>query len=115
MRASLSPSRVCGQGDADDVAAFLARLGLERTVQWAYSLLDRLEGATTALAGGVVADEELDAAVLRSVDRDADLPGISPQRLVEQLADDRVERDLGVLADLLAGVHVEVDLNLVGE
>ena len=87
----------------------LARGHLDLAVELPHALLDRLERAPAALGLGVVADHDDAAPSSRAGERDVDARRrAAADRLVDQLADDRVERDLRRLAELVGGVEVEV-------
>ena len=84
----------------------------ERSVELPDTLLDPFERAHPALGRGIVGDGGDDAAVGGGRDADTDARGrAAADRLVDQLADDRVQRDARRVADLAgaAGVDVEGD------
>ena len=84
----------------------LARLDRQPAVEEADALLDLLDGGAAPLVDAVVLDLGRVAAVGELDDGHADLARPSPHGLVDRLADDLVERDLGLLAQALAGLHV---------
>src|SRR3954468_15339548 len=106
----LLPGRVGRNRHPDDRALLGRGIDLDGAVHGAGTLLERLEHAPAALRRPVVGDHRLDAPVVARRDRHGD-PGwrSTAKRLVECLADDLVERHLGALGKLLAGVDVEVD------
>src|SRR5438477_514128 len=109
----LALRRVAGQRHAD-LGAVVTGRDVDLAVDLPYPLLDRLERAAAALGLGVVGDRRDERAVVSARERDGD-PRRRPaaDRLVEQLADDRVERDLRRLAELAGAVELEVDAERV--
>src|SRR5581483_1569542 len=98
-----------------DLRARLVGLDADRPVQLLDALLDRLERPAAPLGLGVVGDARLEAAVVGDAHRHGDARRrAAADRLIEQLADDRVDRHLRGLADTLGVLDVEVDPNLVG-
>ena len=68
------------------------------------------------LAGAVVGDDRLDAAVARFDHAQRDpRRGPAPDRLVHRVADDLVQADPRVLGQRVGGFHVDVHLDLVRE
>ena len=94
--------RVGREDDVQGRAAVGALLHREAAVQRRDALLDRVERPQPPLALAVVGDHGFEPAVARRLADDRD-PGGRPseQRLVERLADDLVEPDLLLLAELL--------------
>src|SRR5688500_17577608 len=93
---SLALRRVRRQRHAHLGAGALDGLPVELAVELLDPLLDRLERAPPPLGLGVVADADDHAALVRRLDRDVDpRRRAAADRLLDQLADDRVERDLG--------------------
>src|SRR3954452_3580666 len=110
----LAAGHVVRQHDADRRAALDPGLDVQLAVDRPGALGDRGEGRAGAVAGPVVRDHRVDRAVLAGGDRDRDARGrAAPDREVEGLADDLVERDLRLLGQRLAAVDVEVELDPV--
>src|SRR5215208_5347212 len=112
-------ARACGirrQLHADRRAAVGPRLDLELAAQRVRPLPDRLPGRPPALAGSVVADHELDAAIRELLDLHRHVRGWpAPNGGVERLADDLVEGRLRALGQLLGPRDVHLDLDLLLE
>src|SRR5215467_12847424 len=110
----LTTCRGGGQLDADLRTARPARLRAEARVQRRRTLGEPLEDDAAALGRAIVGKRERGATVLAPVYGYLDAGRRSPpDRLVDRLAHDLVEADLGVLAELVAQIGVDRDLELV--
>src|SRR2546423_883713 len=110
----LPPARVRWQEESHR-RALLAGVDLDRAAECPRALLEHLERSPPSLTGSVVADRRLDPRI-RSCDRDRELGRrAAPDRAVEGLADDLVERRLRALAERLGGLDVHLDPDAVRE
>src|SRR3954467_15566653 len=103
----LTARHIRRQHDADHGPAVVAGLDVELPAERARALLDGVVARPPPLAGAVVGDLRLDAAVpaLGHPDRDPRRRA-APERLVPRLPNDLVETDAGVLREALGRLHV---------
>src|SRR6266508_115817 len=102
------------EDDADCRSAVLAGVDGEAPAERACTLRDRVEARSAALARRVVGDQRLDGAPGTLDHAHGDPRGRpAPDRLVQRLTDDLVDRDLRMLGEGLGAVDVEVDLDSV--
>src|SRR6266545_6030130 len=96
--ARLACRRVRGQDDADRRTAAVALVDRHHAVQGPRSLRQLFEAAAAALAGRIVRDLRLDTAFVALADADRkSRRWAAVHRLVQRLANDLVERRLGLL------------------
>src|SRR5207244_6436366 len=100
--------------DADGRAAAFPLVDRQDAVQRSRPLLELVEATSTTLAGRIVGDRRLDAAVLRPPRRDPQPSrGAATDGLVERLANVLVHGRLRLPREQIRRVHVELDTDAV--
>src|SRR5207302_7116659 len=102
--------------DEPDRRAVIVVADRDRAAERPHALLERLDRPPPALPGSVVANRELEHLRVAGLDPDRErLRRSAPDRALERLAHDLVERGLRPLAQYLSRGDVELGLNAVLE